>query len=81
MAFTSDNRPHVMGDLIAITGTVENGDTTIDLSDYLSEILSGTCHALSVAGTSSVCTINGTSVVFSDPSRPEGARLFVLGRR
>lgn len=39
MAFTSDNRPHTLGDLIVITGTVANGDTSTDLSDHMSEIL------------------------------------------
>jgi len=83
MAFTSDNRPHTIGDLIAITGTVENGDTSIDLSAFMSEILMATCHPLSgVAGpTTGTCSIVGTTVNFNDPGVPAGGRLFALGKR
>jgi len=83
MAFTSDNRPHVMGDLIAITGTVENGDTQTDLSAFMTEILMATLHPLSGAAgpTTGSCVIDGTTVKFNDPGVAAGGRLFALGKR
>ena len=83
MAFTSDNRPHVMGDLIAITGTVANGDTSADLSAFMSEILLATVHPLSGAATptTGTCVIAGTTVNFNDPAVADGGRLFALGKR
>ena len=83
MAFTSDNRPHTIGDMIVITGTVANGDTSVDLSDFLSEILMATCHPLSGAATptTGTCSIVGTTVNFNDPAVAAGGRLFVVGKR
>lgn len=83
MAFTSDNRPHTLGDLIAITGTVENGDTSTDLSAFMSEIFMATVHPLSgVAGPSTgTCVIDGTTVKFNNPAVADGGRLFALGKR
>ena len=82
MAFTSDNRPHTIGDLIVITGTVANGDTSTDLSDFLSEILTGqVCVIGAVAGgPTSAVAINGTTLVFNDPGAT-GGRLLVIGKR
>ena len=83
MAFTSDNRPHTIGDMIVITGTVANGDTSVDLSDFMSEILMATAHPLSgVAGpTTGSCVIDGTTVKFNDPGVAAGGRLFAIGKR
>ena len=83
MAFTSDNRPHVMGDLIAITGTVENGNTEADLSAFMTEILMATLHPLEGAAgpTTGSCVIDGTTVKFNDPGVAAGGRLFALGKR
>ena len=39
MAVGFDTRVHVMGDLMLVTGTWENGDTSIDLSSHLSTVL------------------------------------------
>ena len=69
MAFTSDNRPHTLGDLIAITGTVANGDTSVDLSDFMSEILMAQVQPLNASGTASVAKVAGTTVSFSDKTR------------
>ena len=35
----SDNRPHTLGDLIVITGTIANSDQEAELGAFLSEIL------------------------------------------
>ena len=83
MAFTADNRPHTIGDLLVITGTVANADTSTDLSAFLSEILMASCHPLTgVAGpTTGTCTIVGTTVNYNDPGVAAGGRLFVIGKR
>ena len=81
MAFTSDNRPHVMGDLIAITGTVANGDTEADLSAFMTEILMAQTNPLEGAGAPGGATIDGTTVKFTDPGVAAGGRLFALGKR
>lgn len=81
MAFTSDNRPHTIGDMIVITGTVANGDTEADLSDFLSEILMGTVSPLGGVGAPHGATIDGTTLKFTDPANAAGGRLFVVGKR
>lgn len=81
MAFTSDNRPHTIGDMIVITGTVENGDTEADLSAFLSEILMGTVSPLSGVGAPGGATIDGTTLKFTNPGVADGGRLFVVGKR
>jgi len=83
MAFVSDNRPHTLGDLIVITGTIANGDTSADLSDYLSEVLMVT--AVSNAGaaaplTAAIDTTTATIVRFADPGA-NGGRIMVFGKR
>jgi hypothetical protein len=83
MAFTADNRPHTIGDLLVITGTVENGDTTADLSAFLSEIFWGqVCGigALGVAPSNNV-GINGTTLNFNNPAVAAGGKLIVIGKR
>ena len=81
MAFTSDNRPHTMGDLIAITGTVANGDTSADLSAFMSEILMATMTPLAGAAGPVGVHVVGTTVNFTDPGVSAGGRLFALGKR
>jgi hypothetical protein len=82
MAFTADNRPHTIGDLLVITGTVANLDTSADLSDFLSVILMGQVCVTGVAagGPTSAVTINGTTLIFNDPGAT-GGRLLVIGKR
>ena len=83
MAFTSDNRPHTLGDLIAITGTVTNGETSADLSAFMSEILMATVHPIGggAGAPAEVVVINGTTLNFGDPGVAAGGRLFALGKR
>lgn len=83
MAFVSDNRPHTLGDLIVITGTVANGDTSADLSDFLSEVLMVTVVPNAAVATPLGCAIDTTTatiVRFSDPGA-SGGRLMVFGKR
>ena len=81
MAFTSDNRPHTLGDLIVITGTVANGDTSADLSAFMTEILMAQVNPLSGVGAHGGATIAGTTVNFTDPGVADGGRLFAIGKR
>jgi hypothetical protein len=82
MAFTSDNRPHTLGDLIVITGTVANGDTNTDLSDFMSEILFAQVLAISAGpGPKLVTALDGTTVHFEDPAVAAGGKLFAIGKR
>ena len=81
MAFTSDNRPHTLGDLIAITGTVANGDTEVDLADFMTEILMVQVQPLNKLGTASVAEFTGTTVSFTNIGHADGGRLFAIGKR
>ena len=83
MAFTADNRPHSMGDLVVITGTVANGDTSANLSDFLSVILFGQVCAIGALGAapSNNVGINGTTLNFNDPGVAAGGKLLVIGKR
>jgi len=81
MAFTADNRPHTIGDLLVITGTVENGDTSTDLSAFLSEILWGQVCVIGAVGGPQTSAINGTTLAHSNPGVAAGGRLLVIGKR
>jgi len=85
MAFVSDNRPHTLGDLIVITGTIANSDQEAELGAFLSEILMVTAvsNAGSAGGaplTASIDTTSATKVRFADPGA-NGGRLMVFGKR
>jgi len=85
MAFVSDNRPHTLGDLIVITGTIANSDQEAELGDFLTQVLMVTAvsNASSVGGaplTASIDTTSATKVRFADPG-PSGGRLMVFGKR
>ena len=85
MAFVSDNRPHTLGDLIVITGTIANGDVSAELSDFLSEVLmvtavSNTAAAGGVPLQAGIDTTSATLVRFADPGA-DGGRIMVFGKR
>ena len=85
MAFVSDNRPHTLGDLIVITGTIANGDVSVELSDFLSEVLmvtavSNTAAAGGVPLQAGIDTTSATLVRFADPGA-DGGRIMVFGKR
>ena len=85
MAFVSDNRPHTLGDLIVITGTIANGDVSVELSDFLSEVLMVTAVANTATPggtplTAGIDTTSATLVRFGDPGA-SGGRLMVFGKR
>jgi len=77
--FTSDNRPTVFGNMIVVTGTTANGDTTADLSDYMSEILMAQVQSTTSTGTALTASIVGTTVKFTDLGT--AGRLTAIGKR
>lgn len=83
MAFTADTRPQAMGNLIVITGTVANGDTSTDLSDYMSEILMAMVNPNGGGGGApqETIVITGTTVTHGDPGTALGGKLFAIGKR
>ncbi len=83
MAFVSDNRPHTLGDLIVITGTIASGDTSVELSEFLSEVLMVTAVANSANDeplSAAIDTTSATKVRFGNPGA-NGGRLMVFGKR
>jgi len=79
MAFVSDERPSAFGNMIVVTGTVASGDTTADLSDFMSEILMAQVQATDGTATALTAAIDGTSVDFTDLGR--AGRLMAIGKR
>jgi hypothetical protein len=73
MASTIDNRPTVFGDRMIITGTYTAGETTIDLSSFLSEI--------DFAGVNSIASVVGTTppVTVADTAGVSGSTVTVIG--
>lgn len=83
MAFTADTRPNAVGNLLMVTGTVANGDTSADLGAFFSEVLWFEVHPIAgVAApqTSSIAS-DGVTVHFSDPAVAAGGKLMAIGRR
>ena len=80
MAITFDNRPITIGSILLLTGTWENGDTEVDASDHLSEIL----H-FDVTANSDTEQANPTGYVTTTGHFTEnaavGGRFIILGRR
>ena len=79
MPFVSDERPSAFGNMIVVTGTVDSGDTTADLSDFMSEILMAQVQATDGTATALTAAIDGTSVDFTDLGR--AGRLMAIGKR
>lgn len=80
MAITFDNRPIVIGSILLLTGTWENGDTSVDCSAHLSEILHFDVTANSATEQANPTGFVGTTGHFTE-SGSAGGRFIVLGRR
>ena len=80
MAIGYDERPTAIGNLLVVTGTWENGDTSIDLSDFLSEVLMATVIPSSATEQANPIGIVGTTVHFTE-SGSDGGIWFAMGRR
>lgn len=80
MAIGYDERPTAIGNLLVVTGTWENGDTSIDLSDFLSEVLMATVIPSSATEQANPIGIVDTTVHFTE-SGSDGGIWFAMGRR
>tara|TARA_B100000575_G_C23001104_1_gene576863 strand:+ start:504 stop:749 length:246 start_codon:yes stop_codon:yes gene_type:complete len=81
MAVTIDERPHVIGDLLMVTGTCASGDTTVDLSSFFSQIVMAQVQA--TEGTATAVTVaidaDGTGLTWTNLARD--GRFTAIGLR
>ena len=75
-----DTRVHVMGDLMLVTGTWENGDESIDLSNHLSTILMAMVCPSTTGEQANAISIVGTTLHFTE-SGTDGGVWSALGSR
>lgn len=80
MAIGFDERPTMLGNLVVLTGTWENGDTSIDLSSFMSEVLMATVIPSSTTEQANPVGIVGTTVHFTESGSDDGI-WFAIGRR
>ena len=77
---TYDERPTMIGNLIVVTGTWANGDTSIDLSSFMSEVLTATVIPSSATEQANPVGIVGSTVHFTESGSDDGV-WFAIGRR
>lgn len=77
---TYDERPTMIGNLIVVTGTWANGDTSIDLSSFMSEVLTATVIPSSATEQANPVGIVGSTVHFTESGGDDGV-WFAIGRR
>lgn len=80
MAISFDDRPITIGSILLLTGTWENGDTSIDASDYLSEVLFFDILVNSATEQANPTGFVDTTCHFTE-SGSDGGRFIILGRR
>ena len=80
MAISFDNRPTVFGNLMVITGTFANNDTSVDLSGYLADIVSFTAMENDTSARAVVVSYNGTTAYFTEAGTG-GGRFMAMGHR
>ena len=80
MAINFDDRPITIGSILLLTGTWANGDTSIDASDYLSEILHFDVTANSATEQANPTGYVTTTCHFTE-NASVGVRFIILGRR
>jgi len=89
MAITFDNRPTVFGDRMIITGSYAASDTSIDVSDFLSEIdFAGVNSVAGVVATTPPVTVadtcafaDTTITVIGAGGTTVGGTFIAIGRR
>jgi hypothetical protein len=81
MAAEIDARPHVIGDLLMVTGTCISGDTTVDLSSFFSQILMAQVQASEGTATAVTAAIDadGTGITWTNLGR--NGRFTAIGLR
>ena len=80
MAIDFDDRPITIGSILLLTGTWANGDTSVDASDYLSEVLHFDVTANSATEQANPTGYVGTMCHFTE-NASVGGRFIILGRR
>ena len=86
MAFEIVGRPHIIGDLVLLNGTIlqADGTTTVDISDHLSEIMFVNVHGkVGVGPANGAALITGSSIQFPaiHPSITGTLTVTVVGKR
>ena len=72
MAVTIDKRIHVIGDLVLISGTWENSDTSIDVSSHLSSVIMAFVAPASATEQANPVGIVGTTIHFTETGGDDG---------
>tara|TARA_R110002051_G_scaffold321690_1_gene410062 strand:+ start:1159 stop:1404 length:246 start_codon:yes stop_codon:yes gene_type:complete len=80
MAISFDNRPTVFGNLMVVTGTFANSDTSVDLSGYLADIVSFTAMENDTSARAVVVSYDGTTAYFTEAGTG-GGRFMAMGHR
>ena len=80
MAINFDDRPITIGSILLLTGTWADGDTSVDASDFLSEVLHFDVTANSATEQANPTGFVGTTCHFTE-SGSDGGRFIILGRR
>ena len=80
MAISFDNRPTVFGNLMVITGTFANNDTSVDLSGYLADIVSFTAMENDTSARAVVVSYDGSTAYFTEAGTG-GGRFMAMGHR
>ncbi len=75
-----DERPPMIGNLIVVTGTWANGDPSIDLSSFMSEVLTATVIPSSATEQANPVGIVGSTAHFTESGGDDGV-WFAIGRR
>lgn len=86
MAFEINGRPHIIGDLVLLNGTIvqADGGTTVDISDHVSKIMFVTVHGKIGVGPPTGATLfTGSSIQFPSvhPSITGTLTVTVVGKR
>ena len=72
MAIGFDSRPHTLGDCMLMTGTWENGDTSIDLSEHFSVIFMAFVAPSTTTEQANPVSIVGTTLHFTETGGDDG---------
>ena len=72
MAITIDSRTHIIGDLMLISGTWANGDTSIDVSSHLSSVLMAFVCPSTTTEQANPVSIVGTTIHFTESGSDDG---------
>lgn len=86
MALQIDGRPHIIGDLVLLAGTIvqADGGTTVDISEHISKIIFANLQGVIGVGTPAGPTVvSDTSIQFPNlhPSITGTLNVTVIGKR